>query len=161
MNLGQLCADSMINAGIRFSAFTVSVIELEKRLLELPYISEAFVLPIMDYEARELVAAVIRLTEGVANDESRPEVNLHKIREDLSSTTEPYKLPRLLRVLQEGETIPLTTSEKALKNEIRQKYFKISGYRPRDYSVPGVEFFGNETGSHFLANAKKLPSLEG
>ncbi|KAJ5726589.1 AMP-dependent synthetase/ligase [Penicillium malachiteum] len=141
---------------IRFSAFTVSVVELEKRLLELPYVSEAYVLPIMDYEARELVAAVIRLKEP-ASAQGHSQVNLAKVRNDLSSNTEPYKLPRLLRVLQEGETIPLTVSEKARKNEIREKYFKISGYRPRDYAVPGVEFYGNETGSQFLADAKKLP----
>jgi malonyl-CoA/methylmalonyl-CoA synthetase len=134
------------------------VIELEKHLIDLPYIAEAYVLPVMDFEARELVAAVVRLENKVTSDESHPEVNLYKIREDLSSIVEPYKLPRLLRVLQEGETIPLTSSDKARKNEIRQQYFKLSGYRPRDYAVPGVEFFGNETGSQFLVEAKKLPS---
>lgn len=134
------------------------MIELEKHLIDLSYIAEAYVLPVMDFEARELVAAVVRLENKVTRDESHPEVNLYKIREDLSSIVEPYKLPRLLRVLQEGETIPLTSSDKARKNEIRKKYFKLSGYRPRDYAVSGVEFFGNETGPQFLLEAKKLPS---
>lgn len=129
----------------------------ETRLLKLPYISEAYVLPIMDYEARELVAAVIRLKDEVSND-VRSEVNLRKIRDDLALTTESYKLPRVLRVLQEGEKIPMTPSEKARKNEIREKYFKLSGYRPTDYTVPGVEFYRNEVDSNFFANAKQQPS---
>lgn len=100
------------------------MLEVETRLLKLPYISEAYVLPIMDYEARQLVAAVIRLKDEVSND-VRSEVNLRKIRDDLALTTESYKLPRALRVLQEGEKIPMTPSEKVRKNEIREKYFKL------------------------------------
>ena len=151
-----ICLITKTCSGIRFSAFTVSVLEVEKRLVELPYISEAYVLPIMDYEARELVAAVIRLKKDVVSDKNHPQVNLQKVRDDLSLTTEPYKLPRLLRILGEEDTIPFTASEKARRNEIRIKYFKLSGYRPRDYSVPGVEFCGNETGSQFLASANKV-----
>lgn len=107
----------------------------------------------MDYEARELVAAVVRPKDAVSSDE----VNLQKIRDDLSLTTEPYKLPWVLRVLQEGETIPMTASEKARKIEIREKFFKLSGYLSKDYAVPGVEFWGGEIDSTFFAKAKQLP----
>ncbi|KAJ5375799.1 acetyl-CoA synthetase-like protein [Penicillium concentricum] len=137
---------------IRFSAFTVSVLEVEERLLKLPYVSEAYVLPVMDYEVRNLIAAVIRVKADYT------EVNLCKIRDDLSSTTESYKLPRLLRILREKEVAPLTASEKGRKNEMREKYFKVSGYRPNDYFVPGVEFWGNETGSYFINPTERVSS---
>lgn len=52
----------------------------------------------------------------------------------------------------------MTSSEKARKNEIREKYFQLSGYRPTDYAVPGVEFYGNGVDSNFFANAKQQPS---
>ncbi|KAJ5946138.1 acetyl-CoA synthetase-like protein [Penicillium verhagenii] len=133
---------------IRFSAFTVSVLEVEQRLLNLPYVTEAHVLPIMDYEARELVAAVIRIKPG------HDGINLEKIRSDLSPTTESYKLPRILRILQEEEIVPMTGSEKSGKAQIRERYFKVAGYRPSDYAVPGVEFYGNETGHYFAQGSK-------
>ncbi|KAJ5919116.1 acetyl-CoA synthetase-like protein [Penicillium verhagenii] len=126
----------------------LSVLEMEQRLLNLPYVTEAHVLPIMDYEARELVAALIRLEPG------HDGINLEKIRADLSPTTESYKLPRVLRILQEGEITPVTGSEKSGKAQIREKYFKVAGYRPSDYAVPGVEFYGNETGHYFAQGSK-------
>ncbi|KAE8376115.1 hypothetical protein BDV26DRAFT_294439 [Aspergillus bertholletiae] len=55
-----------------------------------------------------------------------------------------YKLPPLLRVLQDEEQVPLTTTGKQLKREALQKYFHISGYMPADYAVEGVEYWGNK-----------------
>ncbi|KAJ5900253.1 Nonribosomal peptide synthetases (NRPS) [Penicillium subrubescens] len=50
---------------VQFTAFKISTMELEYRLLALPYVSEACVLSILDYEAGELPAAVIRIKDGV------------------------------------------------------------------------------------------------
>lgn len=113
--------------------------QLEQRLMELPYVSEAHVLPVLDYEAQGLAAALIRLRKSTLCQEEHSKIDLGKIREDLSSTLELYKLPTLLRILRDGEELPRTESEKVLKSKALEKYFHLSGYRPRDYSVEGVE----------------------
>lgn len=132
--------------GIRYSLYKVTVSEVEKELKALPYISEAYVLPIMDYEVRELVGAIVRLRDssnhlGQESGLRNPDINLCKIRQDLSSKLEIYKLPTILRILRAGEGVPLSVSSKVLKPKLREMYFKLSGYRPKDYSEPGVEFW--------------------
>lgn len=137
--------------GVLFTAFKISAIELEERLSELPYVSEACVLSILDHEARELPAAVIRIEDGMDS-----QINLRRIRDDLSPTTEIYKLPVMLRILRAGEDLPRTLSGKAMKNKIREKYFQLSGYRPRDYAVPGVEVWDLRIDMKFIQNAGKI-----
>lgn len=127
--------------GIRYSSFTVSVIELEQRLNSLPYISEAHVLPVMNYEVRELVAAVVRVQTMGLDQEDSSEVNLQRIRQDLSSTTEIYKLPALLRILKSGEETPITASGKPLKNKMREMFFQKSSDPKSTHAVLGVEFW--------------------
>lgn len=138
--------------------------EVEKELMDLPYVSEAYILAVRDYDARELVAAVVRLcspngTQGSDLGEKKPEqeINLRKIRDDLSSTLEPWKLPVLCYILQDGEKLPVSPSDKVLKPQMREQFFKISGYRPADYAVPGVEFWGDSVDLKFLVDSRKQP----
>ena len=74
------------------------------------------------------------------------------------------KLPVFLRVLRAGEELPRTLSGKVMKNQIREKYFQLSGYRPRDYAVPGVEVWDLRIDMKFIQNAGKImatvPSTE-
>jgi malonyl-CoA/methylmalonyl-CoA synthetase len=112
--------------------------------MELPYIAEAHVLPVLDYEAQGLAAALVRLQKTDSAEDMRLEVNLLKIRQDLSSKMELYKLPALLRILHNKEELPMTSSGKLLKPQALEKFFHLDGYRPRDYAVEGVEFWGNE-----------------
>ncbi|KAJ5523573.1 acetyl-CoA synthetase-like protein [Penicillium frequentans] len=139
---------------IRYSVFTISVIELEQRLNSLPYISEAHVLPVMNYEVRELVAAVVRLKTMGLDQKNALEVNLQKIRQDLSSTTEIYKLPALLRILNSGEETPITASGKPLKNKMRETFFQKSSDPKRTHAVPGVEFWESAVDLSFVLNAR-------
>lgn len=110
--------------------------------MQLPYISEAYVLPVLHYEAHGLAAALVRIQKSTLCQEDHSKIDLRKIREDLSSTLELYKLPTLLRILQDGEEIPRTDTEKILKSKALEKYFHLSGHRPDDYSVEGVECWG-------------------
>lgn len=107
--------------------------------MELPYVSEACVLNVLDYEAQGLATALIRLRKSTLCQEDHSKIDLRKIREDLSSTLELYKLPTMLRILRDGEELPRTDSEKVLKSKALEKFFHLSGYRPRDYCVEGVE----------------------
>ncbi|KAJ5525144.1 AMP-dependent synthetase/ligase [Penicillium frequentans] len=143
---------------IRYSLYKVTVSEVEKELKALPYISEAYVLPIMDYEVRELVGAIVRLRDssnylGQESGLRNPDINLCKIRQDLSSKLEIYKLPTILRILRAGEGVPLSVSSKVLKPKLREMYFKLSGYRPKDYSEPGVEFWEKGVDLEYIHNA--------
>jgi hypothetical protein len=130
--------------GIRFHEYTIPIIELELRLMDLPYISEAHVLPVLDHETGGLVAALVRLQKQTVN-QIFGDITLRRIREDLAARNmASYKLPVLLRVLRDDEQVPLTASGKTLKKESLRKYFNISGYLPDQYAVDGVENWGNK-----------------
>lgn len=113
--------------------------------MRLPYISEAYVLSVLDYENQGLAAALIRLKKAKEAEEMDLNIDLQKIREDLSLTLELYKLPAFLRILQADDEVPQTGSGKPLKKAILGKYFQISGYRDRDYAVHGVEIWSDRT----------------
>jgi len=108
-------------------------LELEEHLLRLSYISEAHVLPVLDHETRGVAAALIRLNCG------NSDINLQRIHDDLSLGLERYKLPALLYILKAGEDVPRTASDKVLKAQALDKFFRIRGYRPREYCVDRVE----------------------
>jgi len=112
--------------------------------MNLSYVSEAYVLPVLDYECQGLAAALIRLNRLGDEEINHPKIALRKVREDLSLTLELYKLPAILRILEDGDELPQTASGKPLKKPILERYFQITGYRPRVYIVPGVEFWGDE-----------------
>ena len=130
--------------GVRFHEYTISVLELEQRLMDLPYVCEAHVLPVRDHHAGGLAAALVRFGKQDADEEAR-DITLRTIREDLSSAgLVSYKLPTLLRVIQDGEQVPHTASGKAQKTEALRRYFNIVGYLPDQYEHGGVEYWGNK-----------------
>ncbi|KXG49714.1 AMP-dependent synthetase/ligase [Penicillium griseofulvum] len=125
---------------VRFHEYTISIPELERQLLELPYITEAHVLPVKDHGAGGLVAALVRLRKQEGDS-----ITLKRIRNDLAAMNlASYKLPTLLRILRNEEQVPLTPSEKVLKRECLREFFHISEYIPDPYAVEGVEYCGNQ-----------------
>ncbi|OQE34334.1 hypothetical protein PENCOP_c021G07076 [Penicillium coprophilum] len=125
---------------VRFHEYTISILELERKLLDLPYVTEAHVLPVKDHGAGGLVAALVRLQKQDGDG-----VNLKRVRDDLAAANLVlYKLPTLLRTLQKGEQVPFTPSGKVLKKECLQKFFHISEYMPDPYAVEAVEYWGNQ-----------------
>ncbi|UKZ52381.1 hypothetical protein TrVGV298_006157 [Trichoderma virens] len=128
---------------LRFHEYTISVLELEQRLMDLPYICEAHILPVRDHHAGGLAAALVRLRKQNA-DQAR-NITLQTIREDLAGAgLVSYKLPTLVRFIQDGEQVPHTASGKAQKREALQKYFNIVGHLPDQYEHEGVEYWGNK-----------------
>ena len=125
---------------VRFHEYTISIPELERQLLDLSYITEAHVLPVKDHGAGGLVAALVR-----SQKQEGDSITLKRIRDDLAATNlASYKLPTLLRVLQNEEQVTLTSSGKVLKRECLRKFFHISEYIPDLYAVEGVEYWGNQ-----------------
>ncbi|OTA07292.1 acyl-CoA synthetase [Trichoderma parareesei] len=131
---------------IRFHEYTISVLELEQRLMDLPYISEAHVLPVRDREAGGLVAALVRLCKKDGDaEEQQHTIDLRTVREDLARAgVVSYKLPTILRLLQKGEQVPCTASGKAQKKEALRRYFGITDCMPDEYTNKGVEYWGNK-----------------
>lgn len=116
--------------------------------MDLPYISEACVLPVPDHEVGGLVAALVRVKPDT-NEAAHGNINLGRIRQDLSAANlVSYKLPALLRILSNDEEVPQTATGKPRKKEALQRYFQISGYLPKDYAVDGVEPWGNHIDSN-------------
>ncbi|KAK0756399.1 hypothetical protein N5P37_011051 [Trichoderma harzianum] len=129
---------------LRFHEYTISVLELEQRLVDLPYVCEAHILPVRDHHAGGLAAALVRLCKQDADEETH-NITLRTIREDLASAgVVSYKLPTLLRIIPDGEQVPHTASGKAQKKEALQKYFNIVGHMQDAYEHEGVEYWGNK-----------------
>lgn len=130
--------------GLRFHEYTISVLELEQRLADLPYICEAHVLPVRDHHAGGLAAALVRLCKQDTDEEAH-NITLRNIREDLAGAgVVSYKLPTLLRIIPDEEQVPHTASGKAQKKEALRKYFNIVGHLPDGYEHEGVEYWGNK-----------------
>lgn len=90
--------------------------------MELPFISEACIVSIADRDASTRVAALVRFHQDF------PCGNLTTIREHLSDKLLLYKLPTALRVLRNGEEIPLTVSGKVIRRQVVEKYFPLTEY---------------------------------
>jgi malonyl-CoA/methylmalonyl-CoA synthetase len=125
---------------IFFYSHRISIPELESSLMDLPYIAEAYVVGAPHYEARELVATLIRLHHGHEN--STAKITLAKIRNDLAMTHPSPKFPTLLRILHDNEKVPHTASGKPVKRGLLQKFFCITDFIPSDYVARDVEYWG-------------------
>ncbi|KAJ5154986.1 uncharacterized protein N7500_010425 [Penicillium coprophilum] len=112
---------------IRCYGLWVPLQEVEARLAELPYISEAYVVPV-EFNCIQQIAALVRLT----NVKVPP--SLLNIRGDLQDKLQKYKLPTLLRILRNGERILQSASGKVMRKEIVESHFQtsIEGELPRE-----------------------------
>ncbi|KAE8344155.1 hypothetical protein BDV24DRAFT_160702 [Aspergillus arachidicola] len=123
-----------------FYSHRISIPELESSLKDLHYIAEAYVIGAPDHEARELVAAIVRLHHG--HLKSAAKITLARIRNDLAATLPCHKLPSLLRILHDSESIPHTASGKPVKKGLLQKFFNITNFVPANYVARDVEYWG-------------------
>lgn len=90
--------------------------------MELPFISEACIVSIPDKEASTRVAAVVRFHQGFSGG------NLVTVRKHLSEKLLQYKLPTALRILRNGDEIPLTVSGKVIRRKVVEKYFPLTEF---------------------------------
>ncbi|PKX95423.1 long-chain fatty acid--CoA ligase [Aspergillus novofumigatus IBT 16806] len=110
----------------------VSILEVELSLQSLPYVTEACVLAIPDAAVRYRVGCLLRIRRGEY-------VNLERIREDLSSHLEAYKIPTVLRCLSDGESIPRTGTEKIIRFQTARNYFPQTSLGDTGSLPPDVE----------------------
>lgn len=129
-------------AVIGYHAYKVSILEVETALANLPYIAEAHIVSIPDYDAKELIGAIVRIKDPAINhnDAAASDRYLDRIRTDLSHILAPYKLPVLVRYLTEDEQVPRTHSSKVIKRGLVQTFLGIDGLITPDYVWPRTEY---------------------
>ncbi|KAK2758035.1 hypothetical protein FQN54_004441 [Arachnomyces sp. PD_36] len=118
---------------IRFYGFKVSTFEVEARLLELPYISEGYIIGVPDANTAGRVAALVRLKpNSIVSAGCQNLLPLQTLREDLHRELFLYQLPSLLRVLEDGEEFPMLENSKFAVKKAVEKYFSS-----QDFSLNG------------------------
>ncbi|EKJ71870.1 hypothetical protein NXS19_013828 [Fusarium pseudograminearum] len=105
---------------IRSGPFKIPIVEVETRLSEVSFVTEACIVSIPDRDVGNRVAALVRFRPGFDG-------NLAIIRDALSEDLALYNLPTALRVLAPGEVIPATDAGKVVRQNVVQQYFTPTG----------------------------------
>jgi malonyl-CoA/methylmalonyl-CoA synthetase len=118
-----------LSSVIRYYGYRISVLELESHLAEVPPIVEAHILSVPDLYTCARVALLVRFSHKNIFD-------LGYVRAYLSDKLADYKLPTLMRILTEEESVLRTQTGKLIRNKTSQKFFPVS----ENYSLPpGIE----------------------
>lgn len=131
---------------ILFRHYRIPSVQVEVALTALPYVTEACVLGVPDHEAKEICAAVVRLTPEQEQLQSRyaeQTIDLARLRRDMNESLPKYMLPVLVKILGPGEEMPQTVSQKPIKSQIIKKYFGVDKSWSAENSVLGVEYWGS------------------
>ncbi|KAK2868022.1 hypothetical protein FQN49_003234 [Arthroderma sp. PD_2] len=112
---------------VQFCTYRFSTVDVESRLLDLPYISDACAVAVPSHNYKQLCAAIVQFQPDI---KSTSQPDLAKIRSDLSSSLGVHMLPNLLRVLKDDEKLPRTISEKPIRRQILQEYFGVVNGAP-------------------------------
>ncbi|UKZ70905.1 uncharacterized protein TrAtP1_011876 [Trichoderma atroviride] len=144
---GEFIFSGRANADyILFRHYRIPSVQVEVVLTALPYVTEACVLGVPDNEAKEICAAVVRLTpeqEQLQRRHSEQTINLARLRKDMNETLPKYMLPVLVKILGPGEEMPQTVSQKPIKSQIIKRYFGVDRSWSAENSVCGVEYWGS------------------
>jgi malonyl-CoA/methylmalonyl-CoA synthetase len=79
--------------------------EVEESIMTLPYVTEVYVVGVLDAEVMYRTAVLVRVKEGKS-------LSLSTLRAELAGKLPEHKLPTLLRKLEAGEDVPKTHSGK-------------------------------------------------
>ncbi|KAJ5174133.1 NRPS-like protein biosynthetic cluster [Penicillium canariense] len=110
----------------KFYTYKVPRGNVEAALSALPYVSEAYIMPVADPQCDTRTAALVRFCE---NDDypDRKKFDLQSIRDDLATDMglPAYQLPTVLRVLREHESVPRTWSDKTAMVKAIKVFFPL------------------------------------
>lgn len=106
---------------LKSGGYKISAIEIERALLELPYIKEVAVLGVADEEYGQRVGAAV-----VTKDLAESKVSLERLRQDLKDKLAKYKLPTLLRLFD--LELPKGPTGKVQKKVLGETYFPSPGW---------------------------------
>ncbi|UPL03013.1 hypothetical protein LCI18_013947 [Fusarium solani-melongenae] len=114
--LGRASIDIIKSGGYKLSA-----LDIEREILGLDYVVEAIVVGTDDEEYGQKVAVAIVPRQ---KDLKEP-LTIGKLRNDLRARLSPYKMPQLLRLVND---FPRTPTGKVVKKQVRQKLFPPEGH---------------------------------
>ncbi|KAL4888857.1 hypothetical protein BDV59DRAFT_210634 [Aspergillus ambiguus] len=103
---------------IKSGGYKISALDIEREILDLPYVGEVMVVGVGDEEYGQRVAVAITV-------QNKEPLTLEKLRADLRSRLSGYKLPTLLRVVDE---LPKSASGKVVKRVLSKQIFPPSGH---------------------------------
>lgn len=99
---------------IKSGGYKISALEIERDLLQLPYVKEAAVMGVEDKEWGQRVGALITPAEGYED------LSLKTIRDDLKKEIATYKVPTLMKIMKDG--IPRNAMGKVNKKELISEF---------------------------------------
>jgi malonyl-CoA/methylmalonyl-CoA synthetase len=106
---------------LKSGGYKISTVEIERALLELPYIKEAAVVGVVDEEYGQRVGAIL-----VTKSMTETSLKLETLRQDLKNKLAKYKMPTLLRLI--GGELPKGPTGKVQKKVLGEKFFPSPGW---------------------------------
>jgi malonyl-CoA/methylmalonyl-CoA synthetase len=106
---------------LKSGGYKISAIEIERAILELPYIKEAAVVGVTDAEYGQRVGAAL-VTKSLGN----ASLSLGRLRQDLKQKLAKYKLPTVLRLIH--EELPKGPTGKVQKKVLCETLFPSPGW---------------------------------
>lgn len=113
--LGRASIDILKSGGYKISA-----LDIEREILGLDYVSEVMVVGVEDEEFGQRVAAAI-----VLRDDIRSKLDINDLRADLRDSLAGYKMPTLLRIVDE---IRKNATGKVIKKVLVNEMFPVGGH---------------------------------
>lgn len=94
--------------------------------------TEAHALPVPDAQTGSRVGVLVRFDPEVSNMQPLIKLDLLYLREHLSENLEAFKLPTAMRIMNDGEAVLRTGSEKILRRNTAEQFFPVSD----DFTLP-------------------------
>jgi malonyl-CoA/methylmalonyl-CoA synthetase len=114
---------------IKSGGYKISALDVEREILSLPYVSEVIVVAVADEEFGQRVGAILTLRQTQNSDSA---LTLSGLRSDLRDRLVGYKMPTLLRIVDE---LPKTSNGKVLKKVLGPKYYHADFRRDPNVQV--------------------------
>ena len=99
---------------------------MEHHLRNVPGVEEAHVVPVSDTQTGSRVAVLVRFSSDSVNIAPPNKLDLSYLREHLTHYLEAFKLPTAMRIMNDGETVLRTGSEKIIRRDTAQRFFPVS-----------------------------------
>ena len=120
---------------IKSGGYKISALDVERELLSMPYVAEAMVVGVPSEEYGQRVAALVSLQAEATRPASlrsnkilRHVLTIDDLRRDLRERLAGYKLPTLLRIVD--NELPKTITGKVQKKILGPRFFPVD-YRER------------------------------
>lgn len=130
-----LLEPNLIAKVLKSGGYKLSALDIEREILGLDYVSEVMVVGVDDDEFGQRVAAAIVLKPDVWRDlslvtfadvsQGSQSLSLETLRQDLRSTLAGYKMPTLLRIVDELEK---NATGKVMKKLLVKELFPVEGH---------------------------------